>query len=84
MVGGSWFCEPFVVAQPSGLWGQRASCPLIATAWQPGKMPGAPTGWKPVLPNKRHSLNFPNYFSQRQKFLYRCSPAEILFLDDFF
>ena len=31
------------VAQPSWLWGQRASCPLITTAWRPGKMPGRPS-----------------------------------------
>jgi len=30
------------VAQPSWLWGQRASCPLIATAWELGKTLGSP------------------------------------------
>ncbi len=30
------------VAQSSWLWGQRASCPLIATAWQPGTKLGSP------------------------------------------
>jgi hypothetical protein len=39
------------VAQPSWFWGQRASCPLIATAWQPGTGLVALARSSPLLQN---------------------------------
>jgi hypothetical protein len=37
------------------LWGQRASCPLIAAGYQAGEMSLSPTGKMPVLPGSQSS-----------------------------
>src|SRR5438309_4752466 len=75
--------EPFLVAQPSWLWGQRASCPFLPRLDR-ARCPIAPQAGSLCygLVKPHPSSNFPNHFPQRQKFLYRRPPPAIFFLDD--